>query len=85
MHTRWHVIMHTALHVDDTAAKRGTSDETEATDQRAHNQRIMLKAADCDGLRHVVQFPVGGDVDAHHTASLTLTPHCAALPSKYYR
>ena len=45
----------------DMAAERGTWDETEATRQRAHDQRIRLEAADSDGLRHVVQFAVGGD------------------------
>ena len=35
----------------DTAAERGTSDETETTHQCAHGQWRMLEAADCDTLK----------------------------------
>ena len=33
----------------DTSTKRGTSDETEDTHQRVHDQRIRLEAADSEG------------------------------------
>ena len=39
----------------DMAAERGTSDETEATHQRTHDQRRRLDAADCDGMRYAFQ------------------------------
>ena len=39
----------------DTAAERETLDKTEATHQCAHNQRIKLEAADCDGLQYAFQ------------------------------
>ena len=32
-----------------TSAERGTSDETEDTHQRVHDQRIGLEASDCEG------------------------------------
>ena len=35
----------------DTAAEKGTWDETEATHQRVHDQRRRLEAAYCDGMR----------------------------------
>ena len=62
----------------DTAAKRGTSDETEATHQRAHDQRIRLEAVDCDGMRHVVQFACGRR-QTPTTLPRSRSPHNARL------
>ena len=39
----------------DMAAEGGTSDETAATHQRAHDQQIWLEAADCDGMLYAFQ------------------------------
>ena len=39
----------------DMAAERETSDKTEATHQRVHDQRIKLEAADCEGLQYAFQ------------------------------
>ena len=39
----------------DTTAEGRTSDEMEATHQRAHDQRIRLEAANCDSMRYAFQ------------------------------
>ena len=66
----------------DTAAERGTSDETEATHLRTCAQPADIdKVRSCGLRRHAMHFKlaVGGDVHAHHTASLTLAPKCHAF------
>ena len=39
----------------DMTAERGTSDETEATHPRVHDQRRRLEAVDCDSIRYAFQ------------------------------
>ena len=66
----------------DTAAERGTSDETKLhTCVHAHNLRILirLEAVDCDGMRYAIQFDGGRSVHTHHTASLTLAPQMPCI------
>ena len=72
----------------DTAAERGTLNETEATHLRACAQPADIdKVRSCGLRRHAICISVtinwrwdpGGDVHAHHTASLTLAPKCHAF------
>ena len=65
----------------NTAAERGTSDETEATLHRTHSQRRWLEADDCMAMHFSDNSsPVGGDARTHHAASLTLALKCYVLP-----
>ena len=64
----------------NTAAERGTSDETEATRHHAHNQRRRIQTDNCGLDRTVFSDNFRWEeTPAHHAASLTLALQCLIL------